>query len=285
MINISSVYAWIYSRWGWLVITGIAILSVIFIVLFGTLLDLHPWSDLAPDRAKDYAGEHCEAIKQNSFLVQQANFWSNFAYLAAGLLIWLRKRTVMDAWIGATFCFLAIGSGFFHGTLTSSGQYLDIIGIYAVLTALIIKGIFGIANLQSPGPVLSGILFISSLALSIIAGVFKNDFILFDSDIWTPLLAASLAILIVIRSIFDLLNKKTWWILDRWVISIIMIISFIAAGIFKFGDGEGNFLCNLLGSNPVLQGHALWHLTSALGLYCVWALFDSLRSGTGNTPS
>lgn len=283
MSNISSVYAWIYSRWGWLAITGIVILSIIIIVLFGSLLNLQPWSDLAPDRAEQYAEEHCEAISKDSFLVQQANFWSNFAYLAVGLLIWLRNRTVMGVWTGAMFCFLSIGSGFFHGTLTSSGQYLDIIGIYAVLTALIIKGVFETFNLQSPGPVLGGILFTSGLVLSIIAGVFKNDFILFDSDIWTLLLAVSLALLIVIRSILDLLGRKTLWILDRWFISTIMIASFIAAGIFKFGDGEGNFLCNLLGSNPVLQGHALWHLSSAVGLYCVWALFDSLRSGTGNT--
>jgi hypothetical protein len=157
--------------------------------LFSATLDDLPWPD--ESIVAGYGSEHCEAINKGGFLLQQANFWSNSAYLAAGLIIMLRKRTFMGTCTGMVFCFLAAGSGYFHGMITVGGRILDIMGIYVVLTMLILYGVLKVFNLDSTGPIVAGCFF-AAWMLGIVAGFFKNEVWLFDSDVWTLILGGVL---------------------------------------------------------------------------------------------
>lgn len=271
----------IRSRWGWLVLSTIILIVVILIVLLGTLFGLHPWSDISADDIAGYGKEQCEKVTTGGFLLQQANFWSNFAYLFAGLLIWWRSRTFMGTFTGCMFCFLAFGSGFFHGTITGGGKYLDIMGIYAVLTTLVLQGILESFDLRPPSPVAEGLFFMAWL-FGIFAGFFKNDISLFDSDVWTIILAFVLFILMGIGALICRARWKSF----GWPAGV-AVGAFALAVVFKFGDGKDNhnfpysafhgFLCKLFDTNSVIQGHALWHVSAAIGLYSVYEFFVSLR--------
>jgi hypothetical protein len=281
MVSLKESTDWFGTRWGWLVVWAITLVAVIAIVLVGVLFGLHPWSDVSPDELRSYSKEQCEKITTGGFLLQQANFWSNFAYLAAGLLIWMRNRTVIGTCTGIMFCFLALGSGYFHGTLTSSGKYLDIIGIYVVLTTLLLQGILESFDLHPPAPVTGGFFFLAWM-MGVIPGVYKNDVELFSSDVWTIILAGALLAMMVIGAL--ICNAR--WKSFGWP-TVAAIGAFAIAIVFKYGDGKDNnsfpfsvfdgFLCKSFGSNPVFQGHAFWHVASAFGLFSVYEFFVSLR--------
>ena len=140
-MNQTTTLDFLYSRWGWTAVwLGIAGLSILF-WLFTVAVGWHPWAEVASARAAGYAKEQCEFVNARAFFVQTANFWSNFAYLACGLFIWLRNRTFLGVAVGVTMCLIWFGSGLFHASLTEFGQLLDVVSIYVALGALLLYAV------------------------------------------------------------------------------------------------------------------------------------------------
>jgi hypothetical protein len=108
--------------------------------------------------------DQCEKIAENRLFAEPENTISNLAYLVAGILIIVRtlrsgfdERRVPALCVGLSFCFLAVCSAYYHGTLNgiqAQGrlevctpdpprlpQILDIVGVYLSLLSMICYGL------------------------------------------------------------------------------------------------------------------------------------------------
>jgi hypothetical protein len=279
-------------RWGWLTVWVICIFVLAFFVTLLGVAGVSPWSDVSASRVDGYHHEQCETVDKSGFFLQIHNFWSNSAYLAAGLLIvWLSDSAVGKA-IGWVFVSLAFGSGWFHGTLTETGQTFDMVGVYCALTVLIAYAFIELIPLEQDG-VWSWIVFAIAVVVGVVAGIFRpggvlsvSPFKIFDSDWFTPLLVVVLGLymlLVIWRRGFHFWNPVLG-----------PIVGFLVAGllalIFKFTDGDKNLLADHNGAytqcaydpHGLIQGHALWHFLSAIMFVC---FFEYIRSVNGRSRS
>src|SRR5262249_23559101 len=90
VISIEDLKGWLASPSGWLIGWVPVLTLVIVVALLGSALDVHLWLPTA-QRICFYAKEQREQVNLSGFFLQFANFWSNFTYLAAGLLIFFRN--------------------------------------------------------------------------------------------------------------------------------------------------------------------------------------------------
>lgn len=280
-------------RWGWLTVWVICTFVALFFVMMLTVGGVHPWSDILGSSVDGYHHEQCESVDKTSFLLQFHNFWSNFAYFAAGLLVvWLSDFMIGKA-IGIVFIFLAFSSAWFHGTITATGQTFDMVGVYCALTVLIAYAFIETIPLEQDSPG-AWIAFIVGLVLGVVAGILRpggllsvTPFKVFDSDLFTPVL-----VLVLGFYMFLVIWRRNF---QFWSPILAPILGFIASGllalIFKFTDGDKNgFLADhdgvyskcLYDPHGVIQGHALWHFFSAVMFVC---FFEYIRSVNGRSRS
>jgi hypothetical protein len=305
------------------------------ILAFGfSVAGSNPFADITCDRVLSYASEQCEVITKTGLIRQQANFWSNFAYAGFGLFIFFRRGTTIGKAVGVAFVFLALGSGLFHGTLTTWGQYLDIMGIDVLLLLLILHAVFCTWEF-SPETTLSTVSWICFLSLTgLFMGFAKG---VFDST----LVSMAAGLLLFVIGVYGVgLRHGNWGVEQaRWArwFGLLAVSVFLAAILFKFLDGKDvrvfgperdckpcnsqsvanapaksctgkcpgepccdatcaccqdiynavdspshchevkpKLFCGILGSNPVIQGHGLWHVFSAAGLFFVFEFFGTL---------
>jgi hypothetical protein len=229
--------SWIYDRWGWLGLWAGAVAVLVLIVFVGEALKLHPWAGTSPQAVDGYGKEQCEWVNTNGFVVQQANFWSNLGYLAAGLIIFLRNGTFIGRGTGVALGVLFVGSSLFHGTLTSLGQYLDIIGIYMALLAIGCHGVFETWALDPDGRQVPG-WFCFVMALGVFAGFTKNVIPWHDSTYGAIILGTALAVIGGIGGARCFARRSQW----VWP-AVVAAVSFGLAVVCKFEDGAGKALC------------------------------------------
>src|SRR6267378_1857662 len=245
-----------------------------------SVASVHPWSDVSKDRVAWYHQEECEKVDTSSFYLQFLNFWSNFAYLAAGLLVvWLSTSGVGRA-IGIVLIVLAVGSGWFHGTLTEFGQTFDMVGVYCALTAMIAFGFIELIPLEQDG-LAAWLLFAGASILGVVAGILRAKVRFFDSDYFTPLLVG----LLVFYMVMVYLRYKEAKDSLLWP-TVAFAGSGLLALIFKFTDGDKNLLaphggvfakCTYDPTSPI-QGHALWHVLFAVMFVCIFEFIRSMQS-------
>ena len=320
------------GTWFWIWVSSLVLMAIL---AFGfSVAGSNPFGEVTCDRVMSYASEQCEVITQHGLIRQQANFWSNFAYAAFGLFIFFRRGTTIGKAVGLAFVFLAFGSGLFHGTLTTWGQYLDIMGIDVLLLLLILHAVFCTWELN-PETTFSTVSWICFLTLTgLLMGFAKG---IFDSTIVS--LGAGL-LLFVIGVYATGLRQGSWGVeqarLAKWF-GLLAVSVFLCAVLFKFLDGKDvrvfgqdrdckqcnsqpvakappksctgkcpgepccdtscaccqdiynavdspshcyevkpKFFCGIFGANPIIQGHALWHVLSAGGLFFIFEFFGAL---------
>ncbi len=238
-------------------------------VLVLHLADLRPWSDVAGERVSWYRKEHCELVDTSGFFLQFWNFWSNYGYLASGLLLLCLSNTWLGRGVGVTFVFLAFGSAGFHGTLTEFGQDVDIAGVYAALLGVVAYGLVELLGLDDDWPAWS--IMAALVGFGIVAGFVRTDVDLFDSDIFVPILVG----LIVIGMVVGLVRHASTALIFPGAVGVLG--AGLLALLFKFTDGAEKAADCLYGPDSVIQGHALWHLFSGFMFLGMFEFFRSLR--------
>ncbi len=109
------------------------------------------WSDLTPAVCNEYCehSDRCGPLASRDAIQQPLNSWSNLAYLFVGLLVWRRPLQPTAVLFTVSSAALAAGSFLFHAAVTREFQWLDMVGTYAVLVAVVARGFvvaFGLAE-------------------------------------------------------------------------------------------------------------------------------------------
>ncbi len=244
-------------------------------------VDSQIWSEW-PESKELRRPAYSERVHVEALFRTRANVWSNLSYVLVGFyglaLGWhdLRHRDLMEKayllktpWLSLAFglacCYLGVGSGLFHASLTRFGQQLDVAAMYSPLLVLIAIGIgrwipslnFGLANDVSTWPV-----FILLVGLA--------SWLLFLYK-WSMSSTTVLATLIATTTIFcihDQMRRKPE-LDERWLIaSGAALVSGVAC---RQLDVAGRFT----DPDAWLQGHALWHVLTSLSLACMYFYFRS----------
>lgn len=228
---------------------------------------------------------YAERVYVNEVFRTRSNTWSNLAYVLVGLytiaMSWhdlrracpdgasyLVRTPALSLSFGLACCYLGVGSGLFHASLTRFAQQLDVAAMYAPLLVLIA------VNMGRWVPRLTIDRHRRSLpAWPIwIALVMVASVLLFYYK-WSMSSMNVLCTLIATVSLFAVLDRFQASRKQRvsWLVwSCLALVTAIAC---RQLDIAGRFT----GPDAWLQGHSLWHLFTSLSLGCMYLYYRSER--------
>jgi hypothetical protein len=232
---------------------------------------------------------YAERIYRGDFFRTRANTWSNLAFVVVGFYAiahgWadLRaKRTpaeggfvvthpVMSVLFGVACCGLGVGSGLYHASLTRWGQHLDVASMYPPLLVCIAINLGRMTRRNGCGAGLST----GARSWLLASAVATVSFLLYRYK-WSMssfVVLATLILTVGACGLSDLIFKRRELHL-RWL------------G-WATGALAGGIVCRQLdvarkfsGPDAWLQGHALWHVLTALSLAFIYVYYRSERGSS-----
>ncbi len=266
--------AWVHV-FPWAVTGAITFLLVILYFIYR---DTDVWMILSdtPLRTKHAFNE----AVYGSIYRQRSNTLSNLGYILVGLYViayawWDYRRPTSESdpyavrhpalmvYFGFTCIVLGIGSGLMHAAMTSWGHKLDVLGMVATVTALAalhwarwIPGVRIAGSYLPTWPVFAFLAFAGSTAL-----VLNLDRIGFGNAAYGGIIG-----LVGAGMALEVISGKSS-LQYRWP-----VFSFLSLGLAYYIwnlDKAGSF------SSPDswFQGHAIWHLLTAITLGCAVNFF------------
>jgi dihydroceramidase len=227
----------------------------------------------------------CEAIGVG-FIRQPIGTWSNLAFVLAGLLmlddVWrpsstrsslLAQRRAYGLIYALAVIVIGLGSWFYHASLTFVGQWLDVMGMYLLGTFMVLYNIARLRSLRSRTFTVSYVLFNSALGLSLIVAPELRRYL------FGVLLVVTIALEVVIRywsrgfsrmhrSSADRLKPRL-----RTGHFVAALLTYVLAQIIWTFD-LNRIVCD---PDSLLQGHAIWHVLTALSAGLLYLYYRSER--------
>ena len=220
--------------------------------------------------------EYCEFNNVARFFHQRMNTYSNLAYFFFGIVIvqiGLEDRKnqgikpqnrlgafpLLSVLMGISFIYLCFGSAFFHASLTYIGQRVDMNGTYAltlVLVSIALYHVFYTIRLTKAAEK------ICIALLGILIVLFLKIALLIPSGILLPSLILTLLLFTGINY-FQFRKERSGLLAILSFILIVVAIYVRTMDVQKMG-------CN---PHSCYQGHALWHLLTALSSVCSYCFF------------
>ena len=215
-----------------------------------------------------------ERLYVESVYRTRANTWSNLAYVLVGLYAvvlgvddlrrkdgagegHLRRRPALGILYGVACCYLGVGSGLFHASLTHWGQQLDVAAMYSpvvVLIALHLDRFLPAWPLWVAAAVVAcALLYVYKWSMS--------------SGIVLPALIAAVTVLAVADRLLGKGRMQLRW-MDAAAVCLML------AYLFRQLDIDRRFT----GPDTWLQGHVLWHFLTAGALGMAYLYHRSERS-------
>ncbi len=234
----------------------------IFGVIMSQNIDWDTWrlATCMPDEC------FCEAVRANETIRQPSNTWSSMAFTLVGLLIAGHALSELDSQRRLSLSFamifsialiiIGIGSAFYHASMTFWGQFVDVGGMYLLVSFMLVYAWMRLYQL----PITTGMI--------LYAGI---NIILFGLLYFIPDTRRSLFAIVLIAGIgFELyyaISRKPD-ITRYWFNSGLLLFA-VAYGIWITDNTR--FICV---ADSLLQGHAIWHILGALSsgmLYLYYA--------------
>jgi dihydroceramidase len=258
-----------------------------------TLLPIS-WEGWQPATCLATTGCFCEAIHPGS-QAQPANAWSSLAFVLPGLLVlmhlsekkplllkhpkgssspsspsspFLRASVVKHfnspfnahpaykLTFGIALIVIGLGSAFYHASLTFVGQFMDVMGMYLLISFAVLYGLARLTRLSARG-----------MTLAYLA----SNLVLAASLIWLPeirreVFGGLVGLTLAVEAWRIWKNRPNLQV--RW-----LALAFASLGLayaIWILDNNG-WLC---APQSMFQGHALWHI---LGALAAWFLFRYYR--------
>ncbi len=248
--------------------------------------DRNVWEGWTEGRSLRSMG-YSERIYINDVFRTRANTWSNLAFVFVGFYSlalgkrdsrlptpsdagYLVRTPALSCAFGIACGYLGFASGLGHASLTRFGQQLDVASMYAPLLMLIAVNLGRWIPRLPLGskefltwPIWIALVVVACLLLFI----FK----------WSMSSPKVLGTLIATVSVFSLVDRLiTTRMLDvRWLVG--SCAALVAGVVCRQLDAAGRFS----GPDSWLQGHALWHVLTAMSLGCMYFYY---RSETVTSP-
>lgn len=200
----------------------------------------------------------CEAIRSDG-IKQPANAWSSLAFVVVAAMVlrrWAGKpsagRAAYPLLYAFTLVVIGLGSAFFHATLSFTGQFADVLGMYLIATFALLYSIDRLRAL--PGAALVGGYIATNTVLAILL-------------YWVPVVRRAVFGLLIVAVLFVeiLIRRKRGHssaTRQLWTAAAVMGLAFVVWML--------DFTRMLCRPESWMQGHAVWHV---LGAAAAWYLF------------
>ncbi|MFN8347949.1 MAG: ceramidase domain-containing protein [Spirosomataceae bacterium] len=264
--------------------TAYTLLSRSFFMTFGmwavwfcanAFLNGDVWAGMTVSKSA-LTAEYCEFNNVARFFHQRMNTYSNLAYFFFGLVILqvgladrknqdtqsknrLEAFPLLSILLGICFIYLCFGSAFFHASLTYAGQRVDMNGTYALTLVLVSIALYHVFYTVRFTSTTERIL-VAFLAILVV--LFLKIALLIPSGKLLPSLILTLLLLTAINYVQFRKERSG-------ILAILSFILIVVAIVVRTMDVQK------MGCNPYscYQGHALWHLLTALSSVCTYAFF------------
>ena len=229
-----------------------------------------PWHALSELRLPNV--DWCE-LQRCSWVVEPANTWSNLAYVAVGGALWLLARRSPSPhlrFFAPAALLVGLASGIYHASYTFVLQILDFFGMYVFCHLLLTL------NLRRLGALDAGSWWPRYWQL--VGGTTVLTVALDFQDV--PIQG------IVFVLIVAVVASELWlWRRDPRV-----RLGFFGLAVGLVTAGAGFSLLDVTRTwcdptHPFLQGHAIWHVLSALCLLAAYLHYAQLEDSLSATPA
>ena len=218
---------------------------------------------------------YCEAFT-GGIIEQPVNTLSNFGFVLVGLwILWRTSRDrrpairsrmgqepVYGLLYGAIGVFIGIGSMYFHASMKEWGGWIDLLSMHLFITYLLLYDVAVVRRRTTVWFLRS--FAIANVVLGIVLWIMDNGYgkFVFGALIVLTLVAEYR----LARPDAPVMRERRWF----W------------AGLAVYGIGQVIWLLSRDGAplcdpDSLLQGHALWHLTSAAAVFLVYRYLTSER--------
>lgn len=219
-------------------------------------------------------GCFCEAIRDGA-IAQPVNTYSNLAFVLVGLLIiqavaqggaspFIRQRAYGYTFGGAV-TLIGVGSLFYHASLSFVGQWFDVMGMYLLITFMLL---YGAARWLALGGWRFALVYV---AINAVLGVLLIAMPEIRRQVFAALVVLTLA-----------LEAITWRVHQPRIHYV-----WLAAATLTFAAGYGIWMLDnerlWCAPESLLQGHALWHVLSALAAGMVALYYRSENTDVSAT--
>jgi hypothetical protein len=270
-LKLDNLPLWVHAAaWG-----GCMVVFLVLLALFIRFQTVDVWARL--ESAREFLDpQYGERIYPSSIFRTRMNTWSNLAYVLVGA--YMMSLASMDSdrsrittgsqlvltpalgWLmGGASIYLGFGSGFFHASLTRIGQHCDVGGMYALMIAFMATMIgiwlpsFGRRSDGSSIPSWP-LLVVFSVIGMVLTFVYKWSM---SVGTFINVYAIVLVVFTVSNVFRGLFGARTRFQVRWFLLSFVAIVVAIQC---RNADIAGTF------STPdsIWQGHAVWHLLTAL---------------------
>ncbi len=209
----------------------------------------------------------CEATREGALVRQPANTYSNLSFVLVGLLILgfsqarsddlSRPPRAHSIVYGLAVTAIGAGSFFYHASLTFTGQWFDLMGMY-LLAAFIV--LYNLSRLRPLGGAVFAVVYV---VLNTLLGLILALNPSIRIRLFSGLILIGLALEVII-----LLSRRPQ-IKTRYFIA--SLVTFIIAYLIWTLDENGT----LCAPASLLQGHAAWHVLTALAAGLLFMYYRS----------
>lgn len=197
----------------------------------------------------------CEAPRTapgDGWLRQPANAVSNVGFLLAALLVWRQARNASDRAYAVAVLAVGGASFAFHATLTFATQTADVLGMYLVATWFLLA----IVARRRAWP-----------AARVAAWYLATNAALLSGLVWLPALRRYVFAALVLSTVLVASPRERQALVPAL---LVLGVSFLV--------WTADLLRWWCTPDSLLQGHALWHLGSALAAWLAWSRFTRTAS-------
>lgn len=218
--------------------------------------------------------EYCELNQTSKLFHQTINTYSNLAYLFLGLIVIqlgqfdsqldnhrnpIVSFPFLSLFLGLCMVYLAVGSAFFHASLTWIGQRVDMNGTYGVCLFIIGMCVYRMITKEDQSKKVKAVFILTILGL--IYGFFYLHLVV-KGTVLLPILIG----LIVGLTIYNYQKNKERYTIYYVILSLLFMIG---AFVLRTLDVQK------IGCMPtsVYQGHALWHLFTGMSVFFLYMFY------------
>lgn len=193
----------------------------------------------------------CEAVREHG-IRQPSNSASSFAFVLVALLVLARGSNKKIATLFAlTLTFVGVGSAYYHATLSFTGQFFDVLGMYLIATLALILSIDKIRRLSG-----------AAMAVCYLAANAVLATSLYTVPVLRRWIFGLLLIAIIIVELKDRTRERTYLSRAIGIMTLAFVIWIV------------DFTRIACAPTSILQGHAVWHILGALSAYYLYLHYD-----------